>query len=82
MVGMFEVNVFTPAQFGAFIPWLVINRGPLSALVHPNTGEDERDHTQRATWLGEQMPLDVQVLRRFRQMKMAEEALQDSKDSS
>ncbi len=82
VVGMFEVNVFTPAQFGAFIPWLVINRGPLSALVHPNTGEDERDHTQRATWLGEQMPLDVQVLRRFRQMKMAEEALQDSKDSS
>ena len=40
-VAMFEVNVFTPAQFGAFIPWLVINRGPLSALVHPNTGEAE-----------------------------------------
>ena len=38
---MFEVNVFTPAQFGAFIAWLVINRGPLSVLVHPNTGEDE-----------------------------------------
>lgn len=29
-VAMFEVNLFTPAQFGAFIPWLVINRGPLS----------------------------------------------------
>lgn len=42
---MFEVNLFTPAQFGAFIPWLVINRGPLSALVHPNTDEEERDHT-------------------------------------
>ena len=38
---MFEVNVFRPAQFGAFIAWLVINRGPLSALVHPNTGDDE-----------------------------------------
>ena len=36
-IAMFEVNLFTPAQFGAFIPWLVINRGPLSALVHPNT---------------------------------------------
>ena len=34
---MFEVNIFTPAQFGAFIPWLVINRGPLSVLIHPNT---------------------------------------------
>ncbi|KAI4843464.1 hypothetical protein E4T44_06725, partial [Aureobasidium sp. EXF-8845] len=27
-IAMFEVNLFTPAQFGAFIPWLVINRGP------------------------------------------------------
>jgi hypothetical protein len=28
-VAMFEVNLFTPEQFGAFVPWLVINRGPL-----------------------------------------------------
>lgn len=49
-VAMFEVNVFTPAQFGAFVPWLVINRGPLSVLLHPNTGDDLRDHTQLATW--------------------------------
>lgn len=49
-LGMFEVNLFSPQQFGAFIPWLVINRGPLSALIHPNTGDDVRDHTQRATW--------------------------------
>lgn len=40
-VAMFEVNVFTPAQFGAFVAWLVINRGPLSALVHPNTDDPE-----------------------------------------
>lgn len=68
-IAMFEVNLFTPAQFGAFIPWLVIHRGPLSALVHPNTpdkSEDERNHTQRATWLGERVPLD---LRRFKLMK-------------
>lgn len=65
-VAMFEVNLFTPAQFGAFIPWLVINRGPLSALVHPNTvveGEDERNHTQRATWLGEKIPLDLRLFK-------------------
>lgn len=62
---MFEVNLFTPAQFGAFVPWLVINRGPLSALVHPNTvaSEDERNHTQRATWLGDRIPLDLRVFR-------------------
>lgn len=64
-IAMFEVNLFTPAQFGAFIPWLVINRGPLSALVHPNTveGEDERNHTQRATWLGERIPLDLRLFK-------------------
>ena len=62
-VGMFEVNVFTPQQFGAFVSWLVINRGPLSALVHPNTNMEERDHTQRATWMGEQMPLDLSLFK-------------------
>ncbi|KAB8236892.1 uncharacterized protein BDW43DRAFT_297914 [Aspergillus alliaceus] len=57
-IAMFEVNLFTPAQFGAFIPWLIINRGPLSALLHPNSTEEEeeRNHTQRATWLGEKSP--------------------------
>lgn len=69
-IAMFEVNVFTPAQFGAFIPWLVINRGPLSALVHPNSedGDGVRDHTQRATWLGEKVVLDVGMLRKLEEM--------------
>ncbi|KIN02027.1 hypothetical protein OIDMADRAFT_18785 [Oidiodendron maius Zn] len=70
-IAMFEVNLFTPAQFGAFIPWLVINRGPLSALLHPNTvdsvtgksTEELRDHTQRATWLGERVILDTSMLK-------------------
>jgi aromatic ring-cleaving dioxygenase len=64
---MFEVNLFTPAQFGAFIPWLVVNRGPLSALVHPNTDDEDelRSHSQRATWLGERIPLDLDMLKKF-----------------
>jgi len=72
-LAMFEVNIFTPAQFGAFIPWLVLNRGPLSCLVHPNTVyengksiDPERDHTQRATWMGERVLLDMSM---FRKMK-------------
>lgn len=72
-VAMFEVNLFTPAQFGAFISWLVINRGPLSVLVHPNTvnpetgthDEEEQDHTQRATWMGEKLPLDLSLFKRI-----------------
>ena len=62
---MFEVNVFTPAQFGAFIPWLAIHRGPLSVLVHPNTTEDEDllNHTERAIWLGKKLPLNESFLK-------------------
>jgi aromatic ring-cleaving dioxygenase len=78
-MGMFEVNIFTPGklvptsslpetntykeQFGAFVPWLVINRGPLSALIHPNTDEAERDHTQRATWMGQPLPLNLRMFK-------------------
>jgi aromatic ring-cleaving dioxygenase len=88
VTAMFEVNIHTPAQFGAFIPWLVIHRGPLSALIHPNTdtgvevdeemdgegdgdgdgrGEEERNHTQRATWMGERIPLDLGMFKRMRE---------------
>jgi len=77
---MFEVNLFTPAQFGAFIPWLVIHRGPLSALLHPNTidtvtgdeADEYRDHTQRATWLGNPIALDLGMFHEFRRKKAAE----------
>lgn len=63
-LAMFEVNLFTPEQFGAFIPWLVINRGPLSALIHPNTDDELRDHTQRATWMGQPLPLYVGMMKK------------------
>lgn len=64
-VGMFEVNLSSPAEFGAFVPWLVVWRGPLSVLVHPNSTEtdveegvrEERNHVERAFWLGERWPL-------------------------
>ncbi len=84
---MFEVNLFTPAQFGAFIPWLAIWRGPLSALVHPNTtdaGDDDpaldvaverRNHAQRAIWMGERLPLDFSLFD-----KMAQKAAEAGKE--
>jgi DOPA 4,5-dioxygenase len=70
---MFEVNVFTPAQFGAFVSWLAVWRGPLSALIHPNTIPEDgvssaesgyRDHSQRAIWMGERLPLDYSIFAR------------------
>ncbi len=79
---MFEVNLFTPKQFGAFIPWLVVNRGPLSALVHPNTDDEERDHTQRATWMGDKLPLDLSIFKSMRQMRARLEAVKTERDNA
>lgn len=80
-MAMFEVNLFTPAQFGAFVPWLALWRGPLSALVHPNTtepwmreGERElRNHTEQAIWLGERLPVDGSIFRRMVEKEEEEE---------
>lgn len=44
------------------LPWLALNRGGLSVLVHPITGEDLADHRDRALWLGSVRPLDLSVL--------------------
>ena len=62
---MFEVNVFNPSQFGAFVSWLAVYKGPLSVLVHPNTGDAVRDHSEGATWMGEKLPLNLEVLKQF-----------------
>jgi len=79
-MAMFEVNLFTPVQFGAFVPWLVVNRGPLSALVHPNTDDELRDHTQRATWLGERVIVDTSLFYEMRkEMDVSEAALAEAR---
>ncbi len=41
---------------------LFFRRGPHSVLVHPVTGDDLRDHTQHALWLGTPLPLNLGVL--------------------
>ncbi|KAF1997255.1 hypothetical protein P154DRAFT_606514 [Amniculicola lignicola CBS 123094] len=61
--GMFEVNLINPHQFGAFVSWIIINRGPLSALVHPNTDDEIRDHIQSYTLIGSPPPLDMGIFR-------------------
>ncbi|KAL1408333.1 hypothetical protein Q8F55_005141 [Vanrija albida] len=62
---MFEVNIFNTEELGALFSYVVENRGPLSVLIHPNTGESAGDHTTRATWLGPKIELDVAPLYAF-----------------
>jgi aromatic ring-cleaving dioxygenase len=35
-------------------------------LLHPETGNDYRDHTLHAVWFGVALPLRVEVFRRIR----------------
>ena len=58
---MYQV-AFAPAEFARLVPWLLLNRGPLVVLVHPETGDDLADHRDHAMWLGERLPLRLEAL--------------------
>src|SRR5439155_15163700 len=58
---MFEVDL-RPEDFGTVVPWMMLNHGPHSILVHPITGSDLADHRDHPIWIGKQLPLDLTVL--------------------
>jgi DOPA 4,5-dioxygenase len=60
---MFQVTI-TPEQFATVVPWLMVNRGGLSVLVHPTTDDEVADHDTSPLWMGESLPIDVELLRR------------------
>lgn len=58
---MFEIN-FTRAHLESIKAWLSQNRGAHTVLIHEVTGDDPRDHTAGADWLGGPVPLDFSRL--------------------
>jgi DOPA 4,5-dioxygenase len=50
---------FTPA-----VEWMMDNHGSHSVLIHPNIDDGYVDHTDRAMWLGEPRPLNLDSMRR------------------
>ena len=58
---MFNVHV-DDGNFAAFVHWLMRNHGPHPVLIHPVTGDDLRDHTHHAMWLGPALPLLLDAL--------------------
>jgi DOPA 4,5-dioxygenase len=63
-VGMYQV-AFPPDLFATVVPTLMLGRGGLSVLVHPETGNDLADHTDHALWLGDRLPLNTAMFASF-----------------
>lgn len=63
---MYQV-AFGVDRFATVLPFLTLNHGPLSVLVHPLTDDPVADHFEHALWLGTPLPLDAAPLRRSRE---------------
>jgi aromatic ring-cleaving dioxygenase len=60
-VPMYQI-AFSREVFAELVPWLMINRGGLSVLVHPNTGRALTDHIVNPLWFGEPLAIRQDVL--------------------
>lgn len=57
---MYQI-AFPSSLLASFLPWLMLNRDGLTILLHPETGNDYRDHTAHAVWFGAMLPLRLDV---------------------
>ncbi len=54
---------FDRSKYTDLLSWLALNRKGLTILIHPLTGNDLKDHTDYASWMGEPQTLNQDVLR-------------------
>ena len=53
---------FNHSQYADLLSWLALNRNGLTILIHTLTGNDLKDHTDYASWMGEAQALNLNAL--------------------
>ncbi|MGJ5020641.1 DOPA 4,5-dioxygenase family protein [Bradyrhizobium oligotrophicum] len=69
---MYQV-AFAVDVFPVLVPWLMLNHGRLSVLVHPNTTEPLADHTAHALWIGSPLGIRSEKLPSHGEAELARE---------
>ena len=59
--GMFQVSIHH-RELGDVLAYLMIHRGELDVLLHPETGHELDDHSRHAVWLGRRRELRLDML--------------------
>ena len=67
---MYQV-AFATGLFSELVPWLMLNHGTLSILVHPNTTNPRRDHLVDPFWIGRSLPVHGDKLPEEAEMEQA-----------
>lgn len=55
---------FSRNQHVDLLTWLALNRKDLKILIHPLTGNNLKDHTDYASWMGEPQALNLNVFKK------------------
>jgi aromatic ring-cleaving dioxygenase len=61
-ISQFNV-IFRTEEFANIVPWLMLNHEGLDVLVHPLTESSYNDHSINALWIGNPVPMKLDILR-------------------